>query len=96
LGISSRQLERRFKSRVGLLPKLFCRMQRFQRVFQEIDEDRPNWVEAAMSCGYYDQAHLIRDFRDFSGKTPDILMAGSDLARHFVSNPGVSDFYKTA
>jgi AraC-like DNA-binding protein len=96
LGISLRQLERRFESRVGLSPKLFSRMQRFQRVFQEIDEGRPNWVEAALACGYYDQAHLIRDFKDFSGQTPALLLAGADLARHFVRNPGVSDFYKTA
>src|SRR4029079_19485760 len=63
LGISTRQLERRFKDAVGLPPKLFCRIQRFQRVFQQIEAGR-GWVETALACGYYDQAHLVRDFRD--------------------------------
>ncbi|HEY2018034.1 MAG TPA: AraC family transcriptional regulator [Bryobacteraceae bacterium] len=87
LGISTRQFERRFEGQVGMPPKLFCRIQRFQRVFLVIEEGRANWVSAAVECGYYDQAHLIRDFTDFSGKTPAVLLAGDDLARHFVS-PG--------
>jgi len=93
LGISSRQLERRFARAVGMSPKLFCRIQRFQRVFQIIEEARPNWVDAAVECGYYDQAHLIRDFMDFSGKTPAVLLTGTDLARHFVR--GASHFSNT-
>jgi AraC-like DNA-binding protein len=91
LNLSSRQLERRFQSEVGLSPKLFCRIQRFQQVFHLIDEDRPDWVTAAVECGYYDQAHLIHDFKDFSGETPAVLLAGEALARHFLS-----DFSNTA
>jgi AraC-like DNA-binding protein len=89
LGISARQLERRFKRRVGIGPKLFCRIQRFQRVFREI-ESGGNWVQAALACGYYDQAHLVRDMRQFSGETPTALLDGDELARHFLS-----DFSKT-
>lgn len=96
LGISLRQLERRFENRVGLSPKLFGRIQRFRHVFHEIDESRPDWVDAAVACGYYDQAHLIRDFRDFSGKTPAVLLADTDLARHFVREMAVSNSYNTA
>src|SRR6185369_16293025 len=92
LGISSRQLERRFERRVGLPPKLFGRMQRFQRVFHQIEDGRPSWVNAAVACGYYDQAHLIRDFKDFSGEAPTALLAGADLARHFMIHPHMSDF----
>jgi transcriptional regulator GlxA family with amidase domain len=84
LGLSPRQLERRFRNEVGLSPKLFSRMQRFQRVFQKMEEPDISWVDAAVSCGYYDQAHLIRDFREFSGRTPSALVTEEfDLMRHF-------------
>jgi AraC-like DNA-binding protein len=86
LGISCRQFERRFQNAVGLSPKLFSRIQRFQQVFQVIGDEGPNWVGAAVECGYYDQAHLIRDFKDFSGETPAVLLAGDQLARHFLSH----------
>jgi AraC-like DNA-binding protein len=85
LGVSPRQLERRFKARVGMSPKYFARIRRFQRVFPAI-EDGGEWVEAAAACGYYDQAHLIRDFRDFAGKPPSHLLGGDELARHFLSH----------
>jgi AraC-like DNA-binding protein len=55
LGVSSRQLERRFKARVGMSPKYFARIRRFQRVFPAIEEGG-EWVDAAAACGYYDQA----------------------------------------
>jgi len=84
-GISTRQLERRFRQAVGISPKLFARMQRFQRVFRALETAGRSWVEAALLCGYHDQAHLIRDFREFSGKPPAALVAeGTDLASHFI------------
>src|SRR5689334_1365615 len=92
LGLSSRQLQRRFHDAVGISPKLFSRMQRFQRVFQAMEaqtmeSERLDWVNTAMDCGYYDQAHLIRDFREFSGKAPTALLAGElDLARQFAQS----------
>jgi AraC-like DNA-binding protein len=85
LGLSERQFERRFKRQIGLKPKLFCRILRFQRVFHEM-ECGGNWVQAALACGYYDQAHLVRDMRQFSGETPSALLKGDELARHFLSN----------
>ena len=96
LGWSTRQLQRRFKSAVGVSPKLFSRMQRFQRVFCAMENVAPDWVNAAVHCGYYDQAHLIRDFREFTGKTPTALLDQEiDLSRRFVQRPGMSHFYKT-
>lgn len=95
LGVSIRQIERRFKESVGLSPKLFCRIQRFQRVFQQIEAGR-SWVGAALACGYYDQAHLVRDFRDFSGEAPAALVESEDLARHFLRYRGMSHFSNTA
>lgn len=70
-GISARQLERRFREGVGLTPKLLARILRFQHAYQLADETPTiNWSTLALRCGYYDQAHLIRDFRAFSGATP--------------------------
>jgi AraC-like DNA-binding protein len=84
LGLSIRQLERRFLAAVGLSPKLFCRIQRFNNVFHVLGQPSCNWVETAVASGYYDQAHLIRDCKDLSGNTPAILLAeDADLARHF-------------
>ena len=91
LNISVRQLERRFESRVGLPIKQFARMQRFQRVFGELESEQASWAETAIACGYYDQAHLIRDFREFAGQPPALLLSGDELARHFLSH-----FSKTA
>jgi methylphosphotriester-DNA--protein-cysteine methyltransferase len=93
LGINLRQLERRFQSAVGLGPKQFARMRRFQRVFQAIDNKHPGWARAAAECGYYDQAHLVRDFREFAGQPPSVLVAGADLAKHFMRGPDV-DFFQ--
>jgi len=86
LGVSTRHLERRFKARVGMSPKHFARIARFQRVFRAVEEGGAGWVDAAAECGYYDQAHLIRDFRDLAGEAPAHLMAGDDLAWHFLSH----------
>ena len=85
LRVSTRQLERRFQERTGLSPKRFARMRRFQSVFPAI-EAGDGWAAAAASCGYWDQAHLVRDFREFAGEPPTALLAGDDLARHFLSH----------
>jgi AraC-like DNA-binding protein len=82
-GWSTRHFERRFLDRVGLPPKLYARMRRFQSVFPAIEDGTANW---ALACGYYDQAHLIRDFREFAGEPPAGLLASDDLARHFLSH----------
>jgi len=95
-GLSARQFERRFLSAVGIPPKLFCRMQRFQRVFPALENQHDGWADTAARCGYYDQAHLIRDFHEFAGKPPALLLAEeTDLARHFVQSRQLSHFSNT-
>jgi len=90
LNLSNRQLERRFSAAVGLAPATFRSLQRFVQVFRVIGDDAPRWVETALACGYYDQAHLIRDFKRFTGETPAALLSeDADLARHFLSRFGV-------
>lgn len=71
LSLSKRRFIQLFSSHVGLAPKLFCRILRFQqaRVLAEKPE-APDWATVAVTCGYFDQSHLIRDFKEFSGSTP--------------------------
>ena len=66
-GVSARHLERLFFARVGLGPKAFARIVRFQNVLRS---SLPDWAAIAADCGYTDQAHLIHEFREFSGQTP--------------------------
>jgi AraC-like DNA-binding protein len=71
IGGSSKRFLRAFAERVGLTPKRFERIRRFRRVVDSIELGRPvAWAQIAIECGYYDQAHLINDFREFSGITP--------------------------
>ena len=87
VNLSTRQFERRFAAVVGLPPKMFCRMQRFQSVLRAMDDPGASWIETAIDCGYYDQAHLIRDFREFAGTAPTALLTEElELARHFGSS----------
>ncbi|MFL6531293.1 MAG: DUF6597 domain-containing transcriptional factor [Chthoniobacterales bacterium] len=70
-GVSHKHLLREFDRCVGLAPKSFARLCSFQRAIKWIG-DKPNveWADAAVACGYYDQAHFIHEFRAFSGLTP--------------------------
>lgn len=71
-GLSHRRLVEVFTAEVGLTPKLFCRVQRFQRAlaFVRQSAEAPNWAMQALDCGYFDQSHLIHDVLTFSGLTP--------------------------
>lgn len=70
-GLSSRRFIDVFRHHVGLTPKVYCRLRRFHRVVERVARGHcPNWASVAADCGYFDQSHLIRDFRAFSGLTP--------------------------
>ncbi|MDQ2842238.1 MAG: helix-turn-helix domain-containing protein [Acidobacteriota bacterium] len=70
-GFSQRYFIDMFRREVGLTPKLFCRVRRFQRALQRIAAEREvDWASLALECGYFDQAHFIHDFRAFSGINP--------------------------
>lgn len=71
VGLSQRRLIQVFAAEVGLTPKLYCRVQRFQRVRELVRKaPAPDWARVAVDCGYFDQSHLIRDFLAFSGYSP--------------------------
>jgi AraC-like DNA-binding protein len=71
LGLLPKRFVRRFSAQVGLTPKLFARVRRLQRVLAAIELDRPvDWAAVAAEHGFYDQAHLVNDFRELTGITP--------------------------
>jgi len=67
-GWSERRFSQVFREQVGLPPKVWCRLQRFQRAVQQLHAgiDMP-WAKLALDCGFYDQSHFANDFRAFSG-----------------------------
>ena len=76
IGLSSRRFADVFNNQVGVTPKLFCRVRRFQDVLRRIGMSREiDWTDVALSCGYFDQAHFIHDFRAFSGLSPTAYAA---------------------
>lgn len=90
LGCSRKHIVRRFNEQIGLAPKTFARVLRFQRAVQMLGHrDGPSWIderergaargmsagEIALECGYFDQAHMNRDFRQLAGVSPGELSA---------------------
>jgi AraC-like DNA-binding protein len=97
-GLSERQLERRFRSAVGLGPKALARLVRFQEVYRRLGEDAPgDWAMVALDCGYFDQAHLLRDYRELAGSPPSRLLGSEgELARQFVDPARLRRFFAPA
>jgi AraC-like DNA-binding protein len=70
-GYSSKHLIHLFEEQVGVSPKSFLRIIRFQKAIREIERQGCiNFTRLAIECGYYDQSHFIADFKNFSGYTP--------------------------
>jgi AraC-like DNA-binding protein len=74
VGVSERQLERRFLASVGVTPKRFAALRRFERAVA-LSPSASSLTAAAIDAGYYDQSHFIRDFRRFAGATPREILA---------------------
>src|SRR5690606_30145002 len=72
--LSMRQFERVSKERIGLSPKLYARLVRFSKAYR-LHENSPrmSWTHIAYECGYFDQMHMIRDFKQFAGVAPGII-----------------------
>ena len=71
LGWSRKRVVARFREEIGLPPKTAARLLRFERA-RELAEaaQRPDWARVAVEAGYYDQSHLINEFREVTGRTP--------------------------
>ena len=87
LNISERNLERKFREQVGLSPKKFARIVRFQNVVRSIESAAyPSFLDIALSFGYFDQSHLIRDFQEFGGQSPlEYFEATHRMSTFFIS-----------
>jgi AraC-like DNA-binding protein len=85
VGLTPRTLQRRFRDEVGLDPTLLRRIFRFRTAFRMLERLPPgHWSRVAARAGYFDQAHLIREFRRFAGTPPSVFFgSGPELARAF-------------
>lgn len=75
LGWSRRHLAARFREDVGAAPKFLARLLRFEHAAERIHAGGTTLGEVALACGYYDQAHLNREFRALAGESPGALLA---------------------
>jgi AraC-like DNA-binding protein len=75
LGVSERHLRRVFRETIGVSPKTFAKLARFHRALRAARGDgHAGWASIAADAGYYDQAHLIAEFRAIAGVTPQALL----------------------
>ena len=73
-GVNARYLQRLFLQNVGISPKCFIKIDRFQRSLQLLRDPSSNLTEIALECGYFDQAHFNHDFKSFTGMTPSAYL----------------------
>lgn len=86
-GYSPRQLQRKLNNFIGLPPSLFKRINRFEKILDAIQNSAQqgnlSWSDLAFSWGYSDQAHFVRDFREFTGRTPTTYIADLKMSDPF-------------
>jgi AraC-like DNA-binding protein len=89
LGLLPRPFVRRFRAQLGLAPKRFSRVRRLQRVLVDVHPGGAiDWADVAVKHGYFDQAHLINDFRELTGITPAAYAASVGPERNHVPLAG--------
>jgi AraC-like DNA-binding protein len=80
LGVTRQHLARRFSELVGVSPKMFARVVRLGRVIERVRavpvEQSVNWSALAVELGYYDQSHLVDEFRELTGVSPTAWLRG--------------------
>lgn len=79
-----RQLQRRFKKEIGLSPKFYSRLIRFNYIFHLAQEKKLRWSEVGLEAGYYDQSHFIKNFKSFTGEDP---------TGYFFDEPNLANFF---
>lgn len=83
-GWSRRRFADLFREQVGMAPKMYCRVLRFQSVVRQVNAGAPvDWAAVAAAGGYFDQSHMANEFREFSGLTPcEFLASARPFANH--------------
>ena len=85
IGYSQKHFISLFKRHVGITPKAYLKIMRFQRAINEIEQRKNvNWTAISQDCGFYDQAHFINDFYLFSGFTPAEYLSRKDKFLNYV------------
>jgi AraC-like DNA-binding protein len=98
LGLTTRRLHQIFHSAVGVSPKLYQRLHRFQQVLHQLHtHPTVDWADLAVERGYFDQAHLLHDFQAFAQLTPTAYLAQPSREPNHVALTvqKISDFYNT-
>ncbi|EEF62032.1 helix-turn-helix domain-containing protein [Pedosphaera parvula] len=90
LGLSQRHFIKVFSNQVGVTPKQFGRVQRFQRALDLTrSSSTPDWADIAAACGYFDQSHLIHDFQTLSGLSPTEFLR--QRSEHLLTRPPIAE-----
>ncbi len=84
VNVSLRQLQRGFKDQLGITPKSYLRIIRFRNALASLRENTIDWGEITYGLGYADQAHLIREFKEFAGESPNAVVKN---AIHYHKKP---------
>jgi AraC-like DNA-binding protein len=98
LGFSERRLHGLFRDEVGVSPKQWARLRRFNRITALLHQEADlRWSELAIECGYADQAHFSRDFKAFAGIDPTTYIASQGKWQNHlpIDDIATSDFFKT-
>ena len=82
--LSPRHFQRRIHESLGMSPKSFCRLARFQHTIRDLLlRKETDYLGAAIDRGYYDQAHFIKDFKSFTQETPGTFLQKKNFMSHF-------------
>lgn len=85
IGYSPRHFIALFRERLGVAPKTYARLARFQKAVADIERaGKIDWNEVAGDCGFYDQAHFIHEFKRFSGFTPEDYLRRKSAELNYV------------
>ena len=89
MSIGRRQMERGFRAALGMSPKGFQRLARFQQTARELLLSKSAaGLDAALAHGYYDQSHFIREFESFAKVAPGAFLTPRNFMSHFYNPPG--------
>lgn len=85
--MSVRNFARRFNEQVGVSPKLYCRIMRFNNAINtKFKHPQTTWTSIAYDCGYFDQMHMIKDFKEFANFNPSEFLMNNDLTESCASS----------